>query len=410
MAQAFYRHNRQKLRQTVTEASLLIVTGHSLIQASGDTTVPFTQDSSFFYLTGLETPGLALVIDGEREYLIVPDFDEVRTAFDGALNHQALREISGIDELVSYSKAWQELNKRLKKETTVATLAPLEPYIDRYEMFVNPSRQRLVDTIKSSNDSITLVDIRPELTKMRTVKSDYEVQMIEAAIAKTKELFDVIESERQTATNERELMAAITAHRIKAGLVDAYDPIIASGANAVTLHYVENNSSLKDNEILLLDIGLKYNGYCADITRSVVANPTDRQQAVYDAVLRVHAFALTQLKPGLYLEEYENAVRDYMSTELQKLGLTSDNTEESVPKYYPHRTSHFLGIDVHDAGEYLEPLKPGVVLTVEPGIYIAEEGIGIRIEDDVLITDDGYRILSNELPRQLTSLTISHNV
>ncbi len=177
---------------------------------------------------------------------------------------------------------------------------------------------------------------------------------------------------------------------------------MANGQRAVTLHNVENNGSLDGAETTVLDVGAEVCHYAADITRTVMAKkPSQRQQAVYDAVLDVQEFALGMLKPGTVLKEYEQKVEHYMGEKLTALGLIDDTSHEAVRKYYPHATSHFLGLDVHDVGDYTLPLEPGMVLTCEPGIYIPEEGIGVRIEDDILITENGHKVLSAGLPSRL---------
>lgn len=395
----FHSANRQKLRKA-TKAQLLVITGHSQIQASGDRAYPFQQDNNFLYLTGINEPGIILVMDGDDEYLIVPERSDVRIAFEGAVDTKSLTEVSGVEKFIT----WSELVQRFEKVDEVGVLMPNEPYIEHDDMFVNPSRQRLLDRIGDKK----FVDLRPQLTRQRMIKSRYEIKMIKQAIKHTNKLFKIIERKRDKVMSEHELLAEVTKQALKDQLVYAYEPIIASGMNAVTLHYVQNNSAIDKSAPLLLDIGLAYNGYAADITRTVVSEPTKRQQAVYDAVLEVQEYAIAQLKPGANLKECEENVVKLMGEKLIELGLITENTKENVRKYYPHSTSHFLGLDVHDVGDYTLPLKPGMVLTVEPGIYIPEEAIGVRIEDDVLITRSGNKVLTNQLPKRLRSLTIAN--
>ncbi|HET8709663.1 MAG TPA: M24 family metallopeptidase, partial [Candidatus Saccharimonadales bacterium] len=190
--------------------------------------------------------------------------------------------------------------------------------------------------------------------------------------------------------------------RAGGGSGHSFEPIVAGGANAVTLHNVANNSPLSADELLLCDVGAEYNHYAADITRTVaLSNPTRRQEAVYEAVLNVQEYAKSLLKPGVLLHDYEKQIEQYMGEKLRELGLIKSISSETVRAFYPHATSHFMGLNVHDVGDYDRPLEPGVVLTVEPGIYIEKEGIGIRIEDDALVTDNGIEILSEHLPRTL---------
>ena len=240
------------------------------------------------------------------------------------------------------------------------------------------------------------------------VKSAYEIKLIERAIKETAGLLEILQEKLPGSSNERELMAAAATRAITSGLKFSYEPIIAGGRNAVTLHYEKNDTDLDIDGMLLLDIGLKYEGYCADITRTVAVNgkPTARQQEVYDAVLDVHGYAIELLKPGVTIKEFEEIVAERMAMQLKNLGLIDDQTKDAVRAFYPHATSHFLGIDVHDVADYSRPLEPGMVLTVEPGIYIAKEKIGVRIEDDILITENGNRNLSKDLLRSAAGLTI----
>jgi Xaa-Pro aminopeptidase len=169
------------------------------------------------------------------------------------------------------------------------------------------------------------------------------------------------------------------------------------------LHNVVNTGALAADELVLVDVGAQVEQYAADITRtySLNASPSRRQQAVHAAVLEVQAFAFGLLRPGILLKDYEQQIEHYMGEKLRELGLIKTITHDEVRHFYPHATSHFLGLNVHDVGDYERTLEPGMVLTVEPGIYIQQEGIGIRIEDDVLITEKGIKILSNKLPRDL---------
>jgi Xaa-Pro aminopeptidase len=182
----------------------------------------------------------------------------------------------------------------------------------------------------------------------------------------------------------------------------AFEPIVAGGVRACTLHNVANNSALAANELIVLDVGAEVEHYAADITRTV--NPgssSPRQLAVLDAVQDAQNYAAGLMKPGILLGDYEQRVEHYIGKKLQELGLIKAITSTAVRHYYPHASSHFMGLNVHDAGDYSQPLQPGMVLTVEPGIYITEEAIGVRIEDDVLITVDGARMLSNKLATRI---------
>lgn len=400
---AFHIKNRQKLAK---KHDLVIITGNSFVQASNDNTFPFEQDSHFFYLTGITEPEVILVMDEDEEYLIVPDRDEVRTAFEGPIDVSTIKAVSGIDNVKTLSEAWEGLQERLRNCRSVASIGSPKPYIEHYEMFTNPSRARLISRIKDINPDIEIIDLRVEITKMRMVKAPYELKMIKMAINETIKLFKKIERTRLKAKFESDIWAEAAKFATKNQLKYAYEPIIASGKNAITLHYMKNNQPIDRSGMLLLDVGLRFKGYSADITRTISYNPTTRQQEVFDAVLTVQDYAFSILKPGITLKEYEAKVAEAMGQQLIKLGLIKEISKEAIRKFYPHSTSHFLGLDVHDVADYEIPLKPNMVLTVEPGIYIPGENIGIRLEDDVVITRNGNKNLSNKLPKSLHSLTI----
>lgn len=407
----FYYGNRKKLRQTLNSknefAELIVVTGHSFMQASADRAFPFEQDSSFFYFTGINEPETVLVIDGAAEYLIVPERSDAQITFEGALDTEHMANLSGVEMIHTATEGWQRLSKRLQELKSVATLEPPEKYIAHYEMFTNPSRQRLVKRMHEQVKDLKIYDIRTHVAELRMIKTGYEINMIQRAIDETKKVFEAIEQKREEAEYEHDLLAEITYLTAKQQLRSAFNPIIASGGNASTLHYVKNNARIDKKGMLLLDIGMKCSGYSADISRTVSYEPTERQLAVYDAVLDVQNYALNLLKPGTVIKAYEESVRQYMGEQLQKLGLTQTISKEAIREYYPHSASHFLGLDTHDTADYKRPLAPGMVLTVEPGIYIRDEGIGIRLEDDIVITDDGNKVLTGALPKNISSLTIS---
>lgn len=406
----FHQSNRQKLQQLLSRqnefAELIVIGANSFMQASADRAFPFVQDNNFFYLTGISEPEIILVMDGSVEYLIIPARSQARIAFEGVVDTEHMSRVSGIKMVLNEVEGWELLNAQLAKTKQVATLLASENYIPSMEMFTNPSRQRLVGRLIESEKNLQLHDLRQKLMNLRMLKSDYEIQMIKRAFKETYDLFEAVDEMRLQVSYEHELLAEISRLTVQKQLVNAYDPIIASGVNALTLHYVKNNAKLDKKGMLLLDIGLKYNGYAADISRTISFAPTKRQQEVYDAVLAVQRFAISILKPGITVKDYETKVRDYMGEQLLQLGLTTVNDKESVGKFYPHSTSHFLGLDVHDVGDYQRPLEPGMVLTVEPGIYIKAENIGIRLEDDVVITKKGNEILSDALPKNISSLTI----
>jgi Xaa-Pro aminopeptidase len=369
------------------------VTANGLLQRNSDTNYPFRQDSTFWYLTGLNEPDLVLVMDKGKEYLIAPERDEHRAAFDGDIDYSELTKQSGIEQIFDAKLGWKQLGARIKRVKHIATLAAPAPYVEQHGLYTNPSRAYLIENIKSYNPEIELLDLRSHITRMRMIKQPVEIEQIQRAI-------DITE---QTLSKLHKRGCAITGAFRKANAHHAYQPIVAAGSNACTLHYIKNDGSIPENSLLLLDVGAEVNNYAADITRTyAVGTPTKRQQQVFDAVIAVQQFAIGKLKIGTDMRQYEEVVMQFMGEKLRELGLIKLIENETVRKYYPHATSHFLGLDVHDIADYERPLEAGTVLTVEPGIYIPEEGIGIRIEDNIIMEDDGPRVLSSKLPAVLS--------
>ncbi len=400
----FFKSNRDKLRTLFTGTAPIVMTANGLLQRNGDTTYPFRQDSSFWYLTGIDEPDVMLVIDKDKEYLILPERTDTQTVFDGVIDKEQLAARSGIQTIIDYKTGWKQLTSRLKRVKHVATLAAMPSYINRHGFYTNPARARMVKSLKEQAPQAELLDLRPHLTRLRMVKQPQELAAIKTAVAVTIATIKEVARKRSSYNYENEVEAAITAGLRRRGTDGhAYQPIIASDANACTLHYVANNASLENKKLLLVDVGAEIEHYAADITRTfALTKPSRRFQAVYDAVLEVRLFACSILKPDVVMKEYEHSVEQFIGEKLRELGLIKTISHETVRRYYPHSTSHFLGLDVHDAADYARPLETDMVLTVEPGIYIPEEAIGIRIEDDIMITKRGADVLSDSLPRALT--------
>jgi Xaa-Pro aminopeptidase len=402
----FFAANRKRLRDLFTGTAPIVLTGNGLLQRGGDSSYAFSQDASFWYLTGLNEPDITLVMDRNKEYLIVPERSANREAFDGKVNGDELSHRSSIQSVYSDKDGWTQLGGRLKKVKHVATLATSPPYVEHYGLYTNPSRAVLAARLKDCNPSLELLDLGPHLTRMRMIKQPEELAAIAAAIRITIASFK--EATRLTRlahyAYEYELEAAITGGFRKRGASGhAFEPIVAGGQRAVTLHNMSNNAALASDELIVVDIGAEVEHYAADITRTIgLKTISRRQRAVHEAVQEIQRQAFDLLKPGVLLKDYEQQVEGLMGEKLRELGLIKSITHEAVRHYYPHATSHFLGLNVHDVGDYNRPLEPGIVMTVEPGIYIPEEGIGVRIEDDVLITPKGIKILSNKLSRELS--------
>lgn len=396
----FFRANREQLLKQAG-VDIVVIASNGLLQRSGDTTFPFRQNSNFWYLCGIDEPDCVLVIEPKVTWLIVAKREAIRETFDGTVDKTEVMKASGIAKVVTADTGWTDLQKKLKQAKKVGTVIPLAHYIERAGFYTNPAPAGVVRRLKEHVPDKKLVDILPTLIEQRMIKQDLELVVMQHAIDITAEtLREVLP---RAYKHEYELEAAITeGFRRRGAAGHAYDPIVASGSNACTIHYEANNDPIDKQGLLLVDVGAEVSHYAADITRTVapvIAN--NRQQAVFDAVLETQTWTLQQIKPGLTLKDLEKKVEGYMGDQLKKLKLITKKDKAIIRKFYPHSVSHSLGLDVHDAFNYDTPLKAGMVITIEPGIYIPKEGIGVRIEDDVLITKDGYKVLSDDLPRTL---------
>lgn len=406
---SFFAENRERLRQLFTGTAPIVITANGLLQQASDEPYPFHQDRNFWYLTGIDEPGILLVMDKGKEYLIVPPREVVREQFDGVIDFNELSRISGVQTVMYEKEGWKQLETRLKRVQHVATIGASPPFIDFLGMYTNPARTNLIQRIKDTNPQVELLDLRTHLSRMRMVKQPLELQAIQQAIDITIDTIKDISRPKQLIkyAYEYEIEADLTRGFRKRGATGimghAFAPIVASGERTCTMHHVKNQAPLVSGELLLMDVGAQYNYYAADISRTVVLGDTAsrRQQLVYQAVVEAQDYARSILKPGVLLKAYEQNMEEYMGEKLRELGLIKTIDSEQVRHYFPHSTSHFLGLDTHDAGDYNHPLEPGVVLTVEPGIYIPAEALGVRLEDNILITADGNENLSERLPRTL---------
>ena len=403
----FFAGNRERLRQLFTGTAPIVITANGLLQKVGDEPYEFRQDASFWYLTGIDEPDITLVMDKGREYLILPERGAWVKASEGDLDASELSRRSGIATVLPEKEGWKQLATRVKKVQHVATLSANPPYLEVFGMYANPARAALIKRLKDMNDGLELLDLRQHLMRMRMVKQPLEIEAVRRAVDITIETLKYVTKPSRLSKYafDHEIEAEITyGFRKRGAQGHSFAPVVVGGPRACVLHSSANNIPLVSDELVILDVGARASYYSADIARTVSLNgkPSRRQQAVHKAVLQAQEFAISLLKPGTLLAEYENEVAQFVGEKLRELGVIKSIDKQLVRQYFPHATSHFLGIDAHDSGDYNHPLEPGVVMVAEPGIYIPEEGIGVRIEDVILITEDGNEILSNKLPRDIT--------
>ncbi len=395
---AFFAGNREQTYDAL-KGGLLVIAGYTQMQRGNDMAARFEQEANFWYLSGIEYPDWWLLLDGKRRrsWLVAPTVAETHQLFDGSLAHDDAKMISGVDEVIDQKDVDSWLRHAARSHQLVYTVGSPQ-HSEHFGFTLNPAPRELHD--KLSRIFTKVEDFRLDLAKIRAIKQPQEIAAMQTAIDLTVKSFNNVYKKMASYHYEYEVEADFTADFRRAGAEGhAYDPIVAGGANACTLHYTHNNSRLKKGQLLLLDIGARHNGYAADITRTYTfGKPTKRQQQVHAAVVDAQRAIIKLIAPEITVEQYHQQVDVIMKQALIDLGLIKSNDDPAYHTYFPHAISHGLGIDVHDSLGRSSMLKSGMVLTVEPGIYIPEEGIGVRIEDDILVTDTGYKNLSAKLP------------
>ncbi len=407
-----FAFNRRRYIQLLKADSLAIFYANDSLPRSGDTFFPFRQNSELFYLTGIEQPETVLVLfpscikDGFEEVVFVRQNEERLSRYEGdQLTKADVRRISGVARV-----HWlEEMDTILHELLLLAKRVYVN--LDEHDRFQSPvltRNQRLAKELQANYPAHKYHRSGPLLKRLRMIKSPVEVELIQQAVNITGTAFEEVLKMVEPGVHEYEVEAEITAAFLRQRATGhAYEPIIASGTNTCVLHYIQNNRPCRDGDLLLLDFGAEYANYAADLTRTIPVNGrfSDRQRKVYDAVLRVQQAAIKLLLPGASLEDYHQEVGKLMEEELLQLGLldktdvkNQDPARPAYKRYFMHGTSHHLGLDVHDLSERYLPVQAGMVFTCEPGIYIPEEKIGIRLENNILVTDHGPKDLTQRIP------------
>ena len=383
--------------------ALAVFNSNDIYPISADGTMPFQQHRDIFYLSGVDQEESILVLfpdasnPAHREVLFLRETNETIAIWEGEkLTKNGAFDTSGI-KTVYWLQQFQTIFKQLMAEAQGIYLNTNEHL--RANTEVETREDRFIKTIKSAYPAHQVYKAAPILHKIRSVKEDSELALMQTACNITEAGFRRLLSFIKPGVWEYEIEAEL-AHEFLRNRSKgfAYTPIVASGKNACVLHYIENNQQCKDGDVILLDVGAEYANYSSDLTRCVPVNGkfTPRQKEVYNAVLHVKNEAQKLLVSGTIMAEYHKQVGTLMEEQLVKLGLISmEDIKKQNPdwpaykKYFMHGTSHFLGLDTHDVGLWHEPIEAGMVFTCEPGIYIPEEGIGIRLEDDLVVQEKG---------------------
>lgn len=400
--------NREKLFSKLEDNSLLVLFAGVAPHRSADQSYEFTPNRNFYYLTGLNRQEFILVLlkyNGKtEEHLFITRPDPLIEKWIGIrMRIDEAKELSGINN-VTYVESFNNFFKGTLNTHYFTNIYLDTEYIEGF----NKPGLNFAKQITENYPYLRILSANQIIYDLRTIKEPQEIEYIKKAIEITKHGIEAVMKNCRSGIYEKQLEAYYD-FAIKYHLADSrsFNTIMASGKNATILHYEENNNILEDGKLVLFDLGAEYKHYCSDITRTIPINGkfTKRQKEVYESVLRVNEAMIKFIKPGVTYKSFLDTAKEMLAEECIKLGLITD--KKDVDKYYYHGVGHFLGLDVHDVGrrEFTERVfEPGMVLTVEPGLYIAEEEIGIRIEDNVLVTENGSENLSKDIIKSVEDI------
>lgn len=398
-----YEENRKNFIEKMEGNSLAVFNSNDIYPVSADSTFPFQQHRDILFLSGVDQEESILVISPNastpehREVLFLRETNEHIAIWEGEkLTKDAAFEVSGI-RTVYWLQDFERVFKQMMSEVDSIYLNTNEHL--RADTTVQTREDRFIEKVKQDYPAHQVRRSAPIMHELRSVKHSIEIELMQQACDITKagieRVINFIKPDVWEYEIEAELIHEFIRRRSRGF---AYTPIIASGHNACVLHYIENNSQCKDGEVILMDVGAEYANYASDLTRCFPVNGkfTQRQKDVYNSVLHVKNEAQKLLRPGITLPEYHVEVGKLMEAELLKLKLIDQtdikNQDPKWPaykKYFMHGTSHYIGLDTHDVGPWNKPIKSGMVFTCEPGIYIPEENLGIRLEDDLVVQQSG---------------------
>jgi Xaa-Pro aminopeptidase len=411
-ANSVYAARRAKLAAQID--SPILLWGFAGREESAQTHI-FAQEDDFYYLTGHNEEAAGLIImpaarnnqgavlatswDGPLEILFLPPKNSAKEKWNGlrmSPSDPGIQARTGFASVLSFPEMRATLEKLAKLYPALYTILPYEKENGGY-----PHEKEVVDWIHTAVPQAKLRDIRSNIEALREIKSPGEVAFLTQAIELSVDAQLAAMRMMHPGLHEYEIAAKmVEVHAMGGSEAEGYAPIVGAGPNSTALHYDKLARKIEDGDIVVLDVGAQYAGYSADITRTIPANGkfTPRQREIYEIVLGAQNAALSAIKPGVdFCQKGSKSVYKIAHDYINSHG--KDLHGKPLGQYFIHGLGHDIGLDVHDPGEYCKPLEPGMVLTVEPGIYIPEENLGVRIEDDILITETGYKFLSERLPR-----------
>jgi len=405
--QKIFTDRRKALMDRMEPCTAVFIFSGKAPMRSQDESYSFVVDRSFYYLTGIDRENMTLMLkksaDGEMdETLFIEPYSEFLAKWvGGRMKAEEATEVSGIKTIRYVEDFPSALNRLISSFQGLGQLKVGMDFWRYSEDQTDTPAHKLAKTLQERYPAAQIIDIRGDLAALRMIKDEHEIEEMKKAQTATANAVRAMLRHVRPGMNEAELEGAFDFSLACQGEREhAFPSIVAGGGRATVLHYAENNQVVNDGELVQIDLGSAHGHYCADISRAFPVNGkfTERQKAVYDTVLAAQDLIIKNAKPGLTLRELNQMVIDFYEKALAELGLLKDG--KTVGDYYYHSVSHQLGLDTHDVtNPSMAKLQPGMVITVEPGLYIEEEAIGIRIENDVLITEDGCIDLSADLEK-----------
>lgn len=407
-----YKIRQEKVFNKLKDGSILILYSGLAPKKSADQVYPYEVNRNFYYLTGIDQPDSYLLMvkgaNNQKAILFLEPYSELKALWEGeVLKFDVAKELSQVDDVLA-NNTIKNVTSQYLSPTRSAVYGEIKYlYFDfeRLNMFESPYvTEKLANNFSKLYPHLKIKNINAFLNDLRSVKEEHEVDLIKEAIAITNEgLLNIFEN-AEPGLKENQIEAYYNFVLNWHGVKPSFKTIAASGVNATVLHYEKNNAYTEDNDLILFDLGVEFNKYCSDISRTIPVNGkfTKRQKEIYEIVLNCNKEVIKFLKPGVTNVEFNNYAKKLLADGLIKIGKIKDESELS--KYYYHSIGHFLGLDVHDVGDYTKPFKAGQILTVEPGLYLKDEKIGIRIEDNILLTENGSINLSKSIPKEIADI------
>lgn len=417
MKSTFFAQNRERLTKTLPDESITILFAGQAPHMSADGHYKFVPNRNFYYVTGIDEPNVIFMLkkfgNSVEEILFIEKSDPVMEKWVGkTVSSEEAEKISGVKKVVYLDSFEKTMSNILFTENAKHI------YLDLERREWNGTETKVLTFAKHVREQyphVTIGNVYPNICELRVFKTEEEIEIIKEAIAVTKEgIYNVLKHAKADMM-EYELEAHFDFTLKSSGIKHhAFHTILASGKNATVLHYENNDAQIQNGDLVLLDLGAQKDYYNADISYTFPASGTfsSRQKQIYNIVLKALKETTELIKPGVKFAALNEHTKKVLAEECKAIGLIQD--DEELSKYYYHGVSHFLGLDTHDVGTYKDRvLEAGMVITIEPGLYIEEEAIGIRIEDDILVTKDGYENLSKDIIREVEEIEefmSEHNV